>query len=172
MNADAAATSSTSLGTWLGSRSARALVLVGRALDTKRSPCQTVTGSRSARAGGRTRYASRRSPRSPPASAAYDTGQDDQPAGKLHLLAQLDWLRGVLRGGQRAFDPVADRPAFDQHLRSLGCRAPDQRPLADPPPNPEHAHHRDQVAAELQATQTRLHELKARERLLRAACRA
>ena len=99
--------------------------------------------------------------------AAYDTGQEDQPAGKLQLLAQLDWLRSVLRGGQRAFDPTTDRPAFDQHLLSLGCRPPPDHPIADPPAEP--TQHRDELARELATVNSRLHELKQRQQRLSPA---
>ena len=98
------------------------------------------------------------------AVAAYDTGQDDQPAGKLQLLAQLDWLRGVLRGGQRTFDPICDRPTFDQHLLSLGCQPPHDHLIADPPANA--AQQRDQHARELQAVNHRLNELTQRQKAL------
>jgi hypothetical protein len=49
----------------------------------------------------------------------YDTGAETDPTGKLQLLWELERLRGVLRGGEHAFDEARDRDAFDGHLRRI-----------------------------------------------------
>lgn len=98
--------------------------------------------------------------------ACYDTGVSIDPPGKLQLLAQIQWLRAILRGGENAFDPPTDRLAFDQHLQAIGCRAPDGHPT--PPPEDDHqlTRHRGELMTELTAVETRLGELDDRERSL------
>jgi hypothetical protein len=54
----------------------------------------------------------------------YDSGEWDDPPGKLALLFDLERVAGALRDGVEPFDPVRDRPAFERHLRILGCRPP------------------------------------------------
>lgn len=100
-------------------------------------------------------------------AALYDTEVTIEPPGKLQLLAQLDWLRQVLRGGESAFDPPADRAAFDHHLHSIGARAPDGRQLPEPRANAQLERHDRELRAELAAIETRLRELHDRERTLR-----
>jgi len=56
--------------------------------------------------------------------ARYDTGEWDDPAGKLALLFDLERVAAALRDGVTPFDPDHDRPAFEQHLVLLGCRPP------------------------------------------------
>jgi len=99
--------------------------------------------------------------------AAYDTEVSIDPPGKLQLLGQLEWLRNVLRGGERAFHPPSDRAAFDRHLDSIDCRTSDGRQPA-PPGNPQLERQRHQRADELAALEARLHELGDRERALHA----
>jgi len=99
--------------------------------------------------------------------ATYDTEVRIDPPGKLQLLGQLEWLRVVLRGGERAFDPPTDRRAFDRYLTSIGCRPPDGRPPA-PPDDPRLERQRQQLADELAAIDARLRELGDRERALNA----
>jgi hypothetical protein len=101
--------------------------------------------------------------------ATYDTEVNIDPPGKLQLLAQLDWLRVVLRGGERAFDPPADRRAFDRHLHSIGCRPPDGRELGDPDGDRQLERHRRALQAELAAIEGRLLELEDRTRTLGTA---
>lgn len=100
--------------------------------------------------------------------AAYDTNERDDAPGKLQLLATLDWLRGVLRGGEQAFDPRADRPAFDQHLLSIGCRPPDTHPIKNQPVDPTNQHQRRALTQQLETVKARLLELKQRRHTLRS----
>lgn len=100
--------------------------------------------------------------------ATYDTEVSIDPPGKLQLLAQLDWLRNALQGGERAFDPPADRRAFDQHLFAIGCRAPDGRELGNTERDRQLERHHRQLQAELTAIESRLLELDDRERTLHA----
>lgn len=61
----------------------------------------------------------------------YDTGEWDDPPGKLALLFDLERVRGALREGLDPFAPERDRDEFDAHLRALGCAPPaaaDDRP--------------------------------------------
>jgi hypothetical protein len=100
--------------------------------------------------------------------ATYDTEVNIDPPGKLQLLAQLDWLRTALHGGERAFDPPADRRAFERHLFAIGCRAPDGRELSDTDGDRRLEGQRLELHAELAAIETRLLELHDRERTLHA----
>jgi len=107
--------------------------------------------------------------------ATYDTGVGIDPAGKIHLLAQLDWLRNVLRGGEHAFDPQTDRPAFDRYLTTIDARPPYAHPDPDAPPPQETPpdrpleRHQRELTAELAAIEQRLADLAQREPALRAA---
>ena len=98
--------------------------------------------------------------------AAYDTEVSIDPPGKLQLLGQLEWLRNVLRGGERAFNPPSDRAAFDRHLDSIDGRTPAGR-QPTPPVDPRLERQRHQLADELAALKARLRELGDRERALR-----
>jgi len=100
--------------------------------------------------------------------ACYDTAVSIDPPGKLQLLGQIEWLRSILHGGENAFDPPADRSAFDQHLQAIGCRAPDGRPTVPPQSDPQLTRHRAELTTELAATEARLAELGARQCGLRA----
>lgn len=54
----------------------------------------------------------------------YDSGQWDDPPGKLALLYELDGVAGLLRDGDAPFVPRRDRPAFTAHLPDLaGARS-------------------------------------------------
>jgi hypothetical protein len=54
----------------------------------------------------------------------YDSGEWDDPPGKLSLLFDLERIATLLRDGSDPFDPDRDRQAFARHLISLGCRPP------------------------------------------------
>jgi hypothetical protein len=54
----------------------------------------------------------------------YDAGEWDDPPGKLALLFELNRFQTLLRDGHDPFEPGRDRPAFDAHLRELGCQPP------------------------------------------------
>jgi hypothetical protein len=54
----------------------------------------------------------------------YDSGEWDDPPGKLALLFDLERVAAALRDGVDPFNPERDRQAFERHLRLLGCRAP------------------------------------------------
>jgi hypothetical protein len=57
-------------------------------------------------------------------SHRYDSGEWDDPPGKLALLFDLDRVAALLRSGDEPFDPERDRVAFARHLLALGCRPP------------------------------------------------
>ena len=57
--------------------------------------------------------------------ARYDSGEWDDPPGKLSLLFELERVQTLLRDGHDPFDPERDRPAFDAHLIERGCRPAD-----------------------------------------------
>jgi hypothetical protein len=54
----------------------------------------------------------------------YDSGEWDDPPGKLALLFDLERVGAALRDGVEPFHPQRDRPTFERHLRMLGCRPP------------------------------------------------
>jgi hypothetical protein len=54
----------------------------------------------------------------------YDSGEWEDPPGKLALLFDLERVAAALRDGTEPFDPERDRPAFERHLLTLGCRPP------------------------------------------------
>ena len=58
----------------------------------------------------------------------YDSGEWDDPPGKLALLYDLERVSSLLREGLDPFDPARDRRAFERHLNQLGCQPP-------PPPS-------------------------------------
>ena len=51
----------------------------------------------------------------------YDSGEWDDPPGKLALLYDLERINELLRDGFDPFRPDRDRPAFVRHLIELGC---------------------------------------------------
>jgi hypothetical protein len=54
----------------------------------------------------------------------YDTGEWDDPPGKLNLLYDLERIGALLRDGNEPFRPERDRAAFERHLITLGCQPP------------------------------------------------
>jgi hypothetical protein len=57
--------------------------------------------------------------------ARYDSGEWDDPPGKLALLCDLERVAVLLRDGRDPFAPERDRVAFASHLIELGCQPPD-----------------------------------------------
>lgn len=55
--------------------------------------------------------------------ARYDSGEWDDPPGKLALLYDLERVRELI-GGQDPFDPDRDRNAFCRFLIDDGCQPP------------------------------------------------
>jgi hypothetical protein len=60
----------------------------------------------------------------------YDSGEWDDPPGKLALLYDLERVATLLREGAEPFHPDRDRMAFARYLVDLGCQPP---PGRDPP---------------------------------------
>lgn len=54
----------------------------------------------------------------------YDSGEWDDPPGKLALLYDLERISELLRDGNEPFHPDRDRLAFARYLIEIGCRAP------------------------------------------------
>jgi hypothetical protein len=54
----------------------------------------------------------------------YDTGEWDDPPGKLALLYDLERVAPLLRDGMEPFHPDRDRVAFATYLVDLGCQPP------------------------------------------------
>ena len=54
----------------------------------------------------------------------YDSGEWDDPPGKLALLYDLERVTALLRDGGDPFHPDRDRRAFAFYLVSLGCQPP------------------------------------------------
>ena len=63
--------------------------------------------------------------------ARYDSGEWDDPPGKLALLYDLERVSALLRDGREPFRPDRDRAAYLAHLLELGCQAPESRGQAD-----------------------------------------
>ena len=86
-----------------------------------RSGC--ATSSRFAQAGGRIKLRL-----SPAALAAWvehdDSGEWDDPPGKLALLYDLERIAQLLQDGTDPFHPDRDRLPFAQYLINLGCQPP------------------------------------------------
>jgi hypothetical protein len=57
-------------------------------------------------------------------TARYDSGEWDDPPGKLAFLYDLERASALLRDGNEPFYPDRDRPAFAAHLLLLGCEPP------------------------------------------------
>jgi hypothetical protein len=57
----------------------------------------------------------------------YDSGEWDDPPGKLALLYEIERVNALLRDGHDPFHPDRDRGAFLRHLRTLGCQPPERR---------------------------------------------
>jgi hypothetical protein len=54
----------------------------------------------------------------------YDSGEWDDPPGKLALLYDLERVATLLRDGSEPFHPDRDRAAFARYLVELGCHPP------------------------------------------------
>lgn len=54
----------------------------------------------------------------------YDSGEWDDPPGKLALLFDLERVAALLREGMDPFHPDRDRIAFVRHLIDIGCQPP------------------------------------------------
>ncbi len=50
----------------------------------------------------------------------YDSGDWEDPPGKLTLLFELERVETLLRDGSDPFNPHRHRPGFDRHLELLG----------------------------------------------------
>jgi hypothetical protein len=57
----------------------------------------------------------------------YDSGEWDDPPGKLALLFDLERVAALLRDGIEPFHPDRDRLAFARHLIDIGCQPPPGR---------------------------------------------
>jgi hypothetical protein len=64
-------------------------------------------------------------------SHRYDSGEWDDPPGKLALLYDLERIAALLRDGGEPFHPDRDRTAFSRHLIDLGCQPPPRAHAAD-----------------------------------------
>ena len=62
----------------------------------------------------------------------YDSGEWDDPPGKLALLFDLERIGGLLRDGIDPFHPERDRAAFVEHLAVLDGAPPDGIPDDQP----------------------------------------
>jgi hypothetical protein len=58
----------------------------------------------------------------------YDSGEWDDPPGKLALLYEIERVAALLRDGDAPFHPDRDRCAFTRHLLALGCPPPSRQP--------------------------------------------
>jgi hypothetical protein len=54
----------------------------------------------------------------------YDSGEWDDPPGKLALLCDLERVAVLLRDGLDPFAPERDRETFVRYLHELGCQPP------------------------------------------------
>ena len=54
----------------------------------------------------------------------YDSGEWDDPPGKLALLCDLERVGSLLREGREPFHPGRDRQAFLSYLDQIGCEPP------------------------------------------------
>src|ERR1700756_3983516 len=63
----------------------------------------------------------------------YDSGEWDDPPGKLTLLYDLERVTALLREGMEPFNAARDRGAFVDHLHALDC---------EPPPSARPRHNR------------------------------
>jgi hypothetical protein len=62
----------------------------------------------------------------------YDSGEWDDPPGKLALLFDLERVGELLRDGIDPFHPGRDRAAFTGYLIEIGCRPPQGEPRRRP----------------------------------------
>jgi len=63
----------------------------------------------------------------------YDSGEWDDPPGKLALLYDLERVATLLRDGGEPFHPDRDRLAFARFLRDGGCQPPPGAPTPHRP---------------------------------------
>jgi hypothetical protein len=56
--------------------------------------------------------------------ARYDSGEWDDPPGKLALLYDIERVSALLRDGRAPFRPERDRAAYVAHLAEVGCQPP------------------------------------------------
>ena len=56
--------------------------------------------------------------------ARYDSGEWDDPPGKLALLYDIERVSALLRDGREPFAPDRDRAAYLAHLIKVGCEQP------------------------------------------------
>jgi hypothetical protein len=70
--------------------------------------------------------------------ARYDSGEWDDPPGKLALLYDVERVATLLRDGRDPFDPVRDRAAYVAHLLELGCQSPSVREDGSPRTQGDH----------------------------------
>jgi hypothetical protein len=61
----------------------------------------------------------------------YDSGDWDDPPGKLALLYDVERVRVLVRGHE-PFDPARDRGAFRRFLIDSGCQPPPGGPARNP----------------------------------------
>jgi hypothetical protein len=61
----------------------------------------------------------------------YDSGEWDDPPGKLGLLYDLERVAALLRDGLQPFHPDRDRTAFARYLVDIGCQPPVGREPAE-----------------------------------------
>jgi hypothetical protein len=55
----------------------------------------------------------------------YDSGEWDDPPGKLQLLLELERLEPILRDGNEPLHPERDRPLFERYLEEvIGAEPP------------------------------------------------
>ena len=88
-----------------------------------RARCATATASRSVAGGGSTRCRSKRSSALAAWVDRYDSGEWDDPPGKLSLLYEIERVAGLLRSGNEPFHPDRDRRQFEAFLIDVhGCR--------------------------------------------------
>ena len=57
----------------------------------------------------------------------YDSGEWDDPPGKLGLLFDLERVAALLRDGHQPFAPVRDRASFTEYLVEIGAQPPPGR---------------------------------------------
>ena len=60
-------------------------------------------------------------------TGSYDSGEWDDPPGKLALLFDLERVAVLLRDGGEPFHPDRDRAAFASYLVEIGCQPPPAR---------------------------------------------
>lgn len=60
----------------------------------------------------------------------YDSGEWDDPPGKLALLYDLERVAQLLKEGTEPFHPDRDELAFARYLIDLGCQPPPGDPKA------------------------------------------